>query len=490
MTNPAGDASPGAARALVIVGGTGDLAMRMLFPALYNLERDRRLPATLTVIAAARSDLSEDVFRERVREQLVSRLAPKALDLDAWTRFSARLRYRQCDMATASGARTLAPLIADMAAAIFYLAVSPSLYADICRAVAAAGLVDAEASVVLEKPLGRDLVSSRAIHSAVAEIFAEAKIFRIDHYLGKEAVQNLLALRFGNIFFEPLWNNHFIDYVQITIAESEGVASRLAYYNGYGALRDIMQNHMLQLLALVAMEPSASLDADTVAAEKLQVLRALKPVPLLDVAATAVRGQYTRSTAPGVTGASFADELGSASDTETFVAICAEIDNWRWSGVPFYLRTGRNLPERHTRITIQFKAVPHSMFGVAAGHSLSANRLVIELQPDEEIGLTLMNRSAGLEFALQPLVLSLTCASEAGTKHPRTAYEPLFLDILSGERRLFISREEVEAAWIWIDGIAEAWKAAGDRPAPYAVGTWGPAAAFSLIERSGRAWAD
>jgi glucose-6-phosphate 1-dehydrogenase len=487
MTAPApADARPGV---FVLFGGTGDLALRMLFPAFYHLEREGRLPPQLLLAAVARSELTPEAFVESVREAVAGRLAPEALEESAWSRLAARVRYLSADMTTEAGGRELAALIQGRAAPVFYLAVSPSLYAAICATLARLGLNTPDSAVVLEKPIGRDGETSRAINAAVAEAFPEARTFRIDHYLGKETVQNLLALRFGNILFEPLWNSLSVDHVEITIAEPEGVGERLAYYNDYGATRDMVQNHLLQLVTLVAMEPPSSLGADAVRAEKVKVLRSLRRITPERAPQVAVRGQYAGGVSEGRQVAGYTEEHGGPSGTETFVAIRADIDNWRWAGVPFYLRTGKRMAERRTQIVVQFKAVPHSIFGQGSAEALVPNRLIIDLQPQEDIQLTLMNKRPGIGIALQqlPLSLSLTEALGEGSRR-RIAYERLFLDILSGDRTLFVSREEIEEAWAWVDELSEAWVHSGSSPKPYAAGGWGPPGAFALIERDGRQW--
>ena len=475
----------------VLFGATGDLALRMLFPAFYHLEREGRLPPDLLLAGVARSELSTEAFAASVREHLVRRLEPEVVDEETWGRLAARMRYLAADMTTEAGGEGLAELIAGRAAPIFYLAVSPSLYAAICRGLAAADLNTADSAVVLEKPIGRDLATSRAINTAVAECFPEERTFRIDHYLGKETVQNLLALRFGNILFEPLWNSQTVDHVEITIAETEGVGERLGYYDSYGATRDMVQNHLLQLVALVAMEPPSSLGAEAVRAEKVKVLRSLRRITPERVGQAAVRGQYTAGLSEGRPVGGYAEEHGGPSGTETFVAIRADIDNWRWAGVPFYLRTGKRMPERRTQIVVQFKAVPHSIFGQQTDGTLVANRLIIDLQPQEDIRLTLMNKRPGMGIALQqlPLSLSLTEALGDGPRR-RIAYERLFLDVLAGDRTLFVSREEIEEAWAWVDALSDAWAVTGTQPRPYPAGSWGPAGAFALIERDGRQWND
>jgi glucose-6-phosphate 1-dehydrogenase len=478
---------------LVLFGGTGDLAQRMLLPSLYFLHADGLLPEGLKILATARAALDREGFLEQVKGDLKAR--PEGLDEKVWPGFCARLDYVAADATTVEGVAELAPAIKGAKSPIFYLAISPSLYARVCVALAGANLASDESRIVLEKPIGRDLESSKVINTAVGAVFDEGRIFRIDHYLGKETVQNLIALRFANTLFEPLWNNLTIDHVQITVAETEGVGDRWPYYDEYGALRDMLQNHMLQLLCLVAMEPPADMEPDSVRNEKVKVLRSLRPFTRAEAQVASVRGQYTDGVVGGKQAKGYPAERGQASGTETFVALRADIDNWRWAGVPFFLRTGKRLPERRTQIAIQFKPVPHSIFGGAASEDLVANRLVIDLQPDEDIELVLMNKAPGLSHGglrLQslPLSLSLLRSYEGPGKRRRIAYERLLLDVIAGNSTLFVRRDEVEAAWKWVDGVADAWGEAGMAPKPYAAGSWGPAGAFALIERSDRAWLD
>jgi glucose-6-phosphate 1-dehydrogenase len=477
---------------IVVFGATGDLAQRMLFPSLFFLDHDGFLPKSFAIVGTARAELSREAFAEQVRASVADR-ASDGLDEESWKRFAARLNYVPADATSPEGAAALAEPLAGLQRPVFFFALSPSLYARVCTSLAAAGLVGSETRVVLEKPIGRDLASSRLINDAVGEAFTEERIFRIDHYLGKETVQNLIALRFANTLFEPLWNNLTIDHVQITVGETEGVGDRWPYYDEYGALRDMLQNHMLQLLCFVAMEPPSHMDPDAVRDEKVKVLRSLRPITRAEVQSNTVRGQYTAGVVGGKAVAAYDTERGQSSDTETFVALRADIDNWRWAGVPFFLRTGKRLPERRTQIAIHFKPVPHSIFDGPAKNDLTANRLVIDLQPDEDIALTLMNKSPGLSqggMRLQsmPLSLSLLKAYSGPGARRRIAYERLILDVICGNRTLFVRRDEVEAAWRWIDGIAEAWHEAAMAPKPYAAGSWGPGGAFALIERSDRAW--
>jgi glucose-6-phosphate 1-dehydrogenase len=344
--------------------------------------------------------------------------------------------------------------------------------------------------MALEKPLGSDLASSREINDAVAAAFPEERTFRIDHYLGKETVQNLLALRFANLLFEPLWNAAHIDHVQITVAETIGIEGRGDYYDGAGALRDMVQNHMLQLLALVAMEPPTDFNATAVRDEKVKVLRALRPIAAADAEALTVIGQYAHGAIDGQSVPGCADELGRESGTETFVALKAHIDNWRWKGVPFYLRTGKRMPERTTEIAIQFKDVPYSIFA-ARGATTRPNKLIIGLQPEESIELRLMAKTPGLDrqgVRLREVPLDLGLANAFSEYRRRIAYERLLLDLIEGDPTLFVRRDEVEAQWTWIDHIRAAWSEREMVPRPYAAGTWGPSAAIALAERGGVSW--
>ncbi|WP_332654730.1 glucose-6-phosphate dehydrogenase [Brevundimonas sp.] len=479
--------------ALVLFGGGGDLAMRMLLPSLYFLEHDGLLPDGLKIIGAARSDESRDEYVAKVRQSVEAKArADDAWTDTAWARMEARLDYLAVDATSAESLKPLKDKVGDGACTSF-LAVSPSLYARIVTAMRAAGLAEAEDRVVLEKPVGRDLETFRQIDDAVADAFSEHQVFRIDHYLGKETVQNLIALRFGNTIFEPLWNNLSIDHVQITVGETVGVGDRWPYYDEYGALRDMLQNHMLQLLCLVAMEPPSDLDPDSVRNEKVKVLRSLRPITPEEAERVTVRGQYVAGTVEGEAVRGYDDERGAASDTETFVAVRADIDNWRWAGVPFFMRTGKRLPEKRTEIVIQFKPVPHSIFDHGDRGAIEANRLVIELQPDEDISLSVMNKKPGLDqrMQLQPIRMSLSWGqNDKDAKPPRRriAYERLLLDALSGDSTLFVRRDEAEQAWKWVDEVSEAWRGAAFKPKEYAAGSWGPAEADTLLDRTGRQW--
>ena len=365
-----------------------------------------------------------------------------------------------------------------------FLSTAPSLFKATIEGLAAAGLAGEGARISLEKPLGSDLASSAAINDAVATAFPEDRIFRIDHYLGKETVQNLLALRFANLMFEPLWRSQYIDHVQITVAETVGLESRVDFYDDAGALRDMVQNHMLQLVALVAMEPPGSFSANAVRDEKVKVLRALRPVSADEV----VTGQYRAGASTGQIVPGYDEELGRDSDTETFVALKAHVDNWRWRGVPFYLRTGKRLHKRVTEIIVQFRPVPHSIF---PGARMKANQLVIGIQPEENISLTLMAKVPGIDqqgMVLRPVPLDIAMPHAFSGKHKRIAYERLLLDLIEGDQTLFVRRDEVEAQWQWIDAIRETFQSNAITPKTYAAGSWGPSAAIALAERDGVSW--
>ncbi len=473
----------------VVFGGTGDLARRKLLPALFHRFCDGQIPEGCRIIAASRRAMSKDEFCAGIREAL-DKYLPEAYRDDAKLEpFLEILSYVAVDAVSDQGWPELAEILEagrDKVRA-FYLAVGPDLFDDICGRIGAYGLVTPNSRVVVEKPIGKDLESACAVNDAVGKVFAESQIFRIDHYLGKETVQNLMALRFGNILYEHLWNSAHIDHVQITVAESLGVGTRGGYYDTAGALRDMVQNHILQLLCLVAMEPPDSLDADSVRDEKLKVLKALKPIDDDNAGQATVRGQYKAGASNGGAVQSYVEELGDTeSITETFVALKAEIANWRWSGVPFYLRTGKRLAERLSEIVITFKPVPHSIFPSGSG-TVHANRLVLRLQPDEGVKQWIMIKDPGPGgMRLQYVPLDMSFSETFDARNP-DAYERLLLDVIRGNQTLFMRRDEVEAAWSWVDPILAAWQRSGT-PNAYTAGTWGPSASIALIERDGRTW--
>lgn len=477
---------------LILFGATGDLAQRMLLPSLAALEADGLLPTALRVVGTARSALDDGSYRAFAREALETHLPVDRRG--GRDRFLARLAYQPLDATTLDGYAELAAKVRGAAAAgadgglAIFLSTAPSLFEPTIAGLAHAGLTGGNVRIGLEKPLGTDLASSREINDAVASAFAEERIFRIDHYLGKETVQNLLALRFANILFEPIWNANYIDHVQITVAETVGLESRVVYYDGSGALRDMVQNHMLQLLALVCMEPPTSFDATAVRDEKVKVLRALRRVE----AGETVTGQYRAGAIAGQAVPGYDEELGRESDTETFVALKAHVDNWRWNGVPFYLRTGKRLPERVTEIVVQFRPIPFSIFA-GRGAATKPNRLVIGIQPEENIQLALMAKMPGLDregIRLRRVPLDIAMPDAFSGAQRRIAYERLLLDLIEGDQTLFVRRDEVEAQWDWIDAVRAVWREAGHRPRPYTAGSWGPSAAIALAERDGVSWHD
>jgi glucose-6-phosphate 1-dehydrogenase len=471
-----------AATTLILFGATGDLAQRMLLPSLAVLAGDGLLPEGLHIIGTARSEMTEGEFRNFARAALEKYLPPQRRG--GLADFLNRLSYQTLDVTTPEGFTELAAKAGPAKQVAIFLSTAPSLFEPTIAGLAGAGLAGERARISLEKPLGTDFASSTAINEAVAGAFPESRIFRIDHYLGKETVQNLIALRFGNILFEPLWNARHIDHVQITVAETVGLESRVGFYDDAGALRDMVQNHMLQLLALVAMEPPASFDAGAVRDEKVKVLRALRKIS----AGESVTGQYRGGASTGQIVPGYDEELGKPSETETFVALKAHVDNWRWHGVPFYLRTGKRLHQRVTEIVVQFREVPHSIFGDTR---LKPNRLVIGIQPEENITLSLMAKVPGIEQAgmhLREVPLNIAMPDAFTGTHKRIAYERLLLDLINGDQTLFVRRDEVEAQWQWIDSIRQTWASEGLSPKPYSAGSWGPSAAIALAERDGVSW--
>jgi glucose-6-phosphate 1-dehydrogenase len=474
---------------LVVFGGTGDLAMRKLLPGLYYRDSDGQLPPEARIFGAARADLSRGAYVNLV-EAALKQFVGNELDPAVLQRFIGRLDYVEVDALGSDGWAQLSGRLTEAPGRIrvFYLATAPNLFGPICHGLARAGPVTPVSRVVLEKPLGRDFASAQVINDEVGQVFTEDQTYRIDHYLGKETVQNLITLRFANFLFEPLWNATAIDHVQITVAESIGVGERGGYYDKSGALRDMVQNHLLQLLCLVAMEPPTEFGPDTVRDEKLKVLRALKPIGAREVVTCTVRGQYRAGAVDGKAVPGYLEELGSAnSNTETFVALKAEVHSWRWARVPFYLRTGKRMATRASEIIVQYRSVPHSIFHTTSTQ-IVPNRLVLRLQPDEGMKLYLMSKDpgpGGLRFKNTPLNLSY---AEEFTVGYRDAYERLLMDVVRGNPTLFMRKDEVAAAWRWIDPILEGWATEGVLPRPYPAGSWGPSDATALIARDGRAW--
>ncbi len=476
-----------ASHTLLLFGATGDLSQRMLLPSLFGLDADGLLPEDLRIVGTARSDLDGEAFRAAAASALEKYIDADRLGEAQVRRFLDRISYVPVDAGNPAGFGALAEAVGDPERGLsIFLSTAPSLFSPTIEGLKGAGLAGANVRLALEKPLGTDLASSRQINDAVAAAFPEERTFRIDHYLGKETVQNLLALRFGNTLFEPLWSSSGIEHVQITVSETVGLEGRAGYYDGSGALRDMVQNHMLQLLALVAMEPPSQFSAAAVRDEKVKVFRSLRPI---DPAST-VTGQYTAGAVAGSPVPGYAEELGKPSTTETFVALKAHVDNWRWKGVPFYLRTGKRLPERHTEIFIQFRGVPHSIFA-SRGATVQPNKLIIRLQPEETISLLMMAKQPGLDrqgIRLREVPLDLGLANAFADARRRIAYERLLLDLIEGDPTLFVRRDEVEAQWEWIDGIRAGWQSNDMIPKSYAAGTWGPSAAIALTERDGVTW--
>lgn len=483
--------SPTPASLLTIFGASGDLAQRMLLPSLYGLHRDGLLPSGTRILGTARSDFDAEGFRASVA-QAIERFVPAAERDDAQLRgLLERIDYVPATLGDAASFERLGARVRELrdgGDVVYHLSTAPRFYGDICNALAAQDLSGPGTRVMLEKPIGHDLASANAINDGVARVFEESRIYRVDHYLGKEGVQNLLALRFGNALFEPIWNARHIDHVQITVAETVGVEGRGDYYDEYGAMRDMLQNHLLQLLCLTAMEPPSQFDPSAVRNEKVKVLRSLRPIGRAEVAYETVAGQYTAGAIDGRAVPGYLEELGRPSRTETFVAIRAHIDNWRWARVPFYLRTGKRMPRRSTEIYLQLRDVPHSIF---PGARVQPNALVIRLQPEERIELQLMSKTPGLDrggLQLSRVALDLDMHEEFATHRRRLAYERLYLDAIEGNGTLFVRRDETEAAWQWVDAIHDGWRANDLAPKPYPAGTWGPSSAVTLAERHGHVW--
>ncbi len=474
----------------VVFGGTGDLAERKLLPALYHRQIAGQFTDPTRIIGASRAPMTHEAYREFATKALKEFLKPGEFDTEQVRIFTDRLYYISVDAKSEQGWDDLKKILDEGKERVraFYLAVAPAIFGEIAEKIRDHKLITKQTRIVVEKPIGRDLASATELNDTIGRVFREDQIYRIDHYLGKETVQNLMALRFANALYEPLWNSAHIDHVQITVAESVGLESRAGYYDKAGALRDMVQNHILQLLCLVAMEVPSSMEAEAVRDEKLKVLRALKPIDEYNVERLTVRGQYRAGASAGGPVKGYLEELeGGVSNTETFVAIKAEIGNWRWAGVPFYIRTGKRMASRVSEIVITFKPIPHSIFEPAAGR-IEANQLIIRLQPDEGVKQWLMIKDPGPGgMRLRNVSLDMTFAQAFDARNA-DAYERLLLDVIRSNQTLFMRRDEVEAAWHWVDPILKAWDATGQQTQGYTAGTWGPSQAIALIERDGRTW--
>ena len=476
----------------VLFGTLGDLSRRKLLPSLYQLEKANLLHQSTTIIGVARQSMGNKEYLATVRANIDEFLDEEVCE-QTWLRFSKRLKYVDVNLTETRDFKKLCKHVDVERVMVCYFATPPSIFGDICRGMDTAGVIDESVRVVLEKPIGHDFESSKIINNKVAEFFTEKQIYRIDHYLGKETVLNLIALRFANSIFATNWDHNCIDHVQISVAESVGIEGRWGYFDDAGQMRDMVQNHLLQILSLVAMEPPATLDADSIRDEKLKVLKALRPINSSNVAQKTVRGQYSAGFVAGkeVPGYLEEPEANQKSRTETFVAIKAEIDNWRWAGVPFFLRTGKRLPTKASEIVIYFKRQPHNLFSESFA-SLPPNKLVIRLQPEEGVEVTVMNKVPGLTGSgamdLQKSKLNLSFSEEFADARIADAYEKLLLEVMMGNQALFVRRDEVEQAWIYADSIIEAWNSNNELPATYQAGTWGPVSSIGLLAREERSW--
>lgn len=477
---------------IIIYGGYGDLAFRKLIPALYYLSDDGYLDEDSRIITVARDDTTAEEHIKLVKTKLIEFLAEGEFDAEKFKRFEKQLHYVKVNFNDEQSYQGLKDLldIHVQRERVNYLSTSPDFFGSICRDLSKWGLITKQSRVVLEKPIGRDLKSSRVINVEVLKYFQEKQIYRIDHYLGKDTVQNIMALRFSNRIFMPLWDASNIDHIQITVAESVGVEGRWGYYDQYGAMRDMIQNHLMQLLCLVAMEPPCSLDADSVRDEKVKVLRSLRIMSSADIEQKTVRAQYAKGASNGEAVPGYLEGDGVAnSSTETFAALRVDIDNWRWNGVPFYIRSGKRMQKRNSEIVIQFKGVPHSIFP-NGGNCISQNKLVISLQPKESIKLKMMNKIPGLSEQMRLQQVDLELNAPINAEHKPDAYERLLLDVIRANPTLFMRLDEVEAAWKWTDVILEAWKRNSVPMKSYSAGTDGPSASIQLIARDGRSWND
>ena len=483
---------------LVIFGATGDLTHRKLVPALYNLSADGTLPPVMSVVGFARRDKTDEGFRSEL-ETAARKHSRQGIDDELWKSFASSISYHRSGFDDLAGYESLAKRLSEIDAArgkhgnrLFYLAAAPDQFEIILENLRKSGLNRGEnggwARVIVEKPFGTDLPSARHLNDLVESAFPEADTYRIDHYLGKETAQNIMVLRFANTLFEAMWNARYIDHIQITASEPLGVEGRAGYYDKSGALRDMVQNHLLQLLCLTAMEPPAGLDADAIRDEKVKVLRSLRRIEGADVARQVIRGQYGAGAIDGKRVAAYRDEanVDMESTTETFVALQINIDNWRWAGVPFFVRVGKRLPKSGSEIAVHFKSVPPVLFK-ATGEAMDDNVLVIRIQPDEGISLRMSAKMPGSSLQIEPVKMDFHYGTSFGKATPE-AYERLLLDAMSGDATLFARRDEVEQAWMFVDAIRAAWEKTPDDLNFYPSGSWGPSEADDLIKRHGATW--
>jgi glucose-6-phosphate 1-dehydrogenase len=488
--------------ALAIFGASGDLTRRKLIPAIFNLARQSLLPNGFTVLGLSRSPMSHDQFRVKMRESVQQFSGNGAIPDTVWDSFAQGLFYLTIDPYAPEDYPQIGEFLGQVGRdrgtngrKIFYLSLPPSSYEAVIQNLGSAGLSSSKdgagewARIIIEKPFGRDLESARTLNQTVHRVFREEQVYRIDHYLGKETVQNILVLRLANGIFEPIWNRRYIDSVQITGAETLGVENRGAYYEEAGLLRDMVQNHMLQLLCLTAMEPPVAFDADAVRDEKVKVLRTVRPIAGADVARFTVRGQYGEGSLLGEKVRAYRGEpnVNPESNTETYAALRFMIDNWRWADVPFYLRSGKRLPKQVTEIAIRFKQPPHLLFGRTPADRLESNILALRIQPDEGISLKFEAKLPGQSVHVRPVIMDFRYGTSFGVDLP-TAYETLLLDCMRGDATLFTRHDEVESAWSLMTPIMDAWKNGGTQFPNYESGSWGPESADQLIQRDGRKW--
>ena len=485
---------------IVIFGASGDLTARKLIPALYHLFKDKQMPPSFRVVGFARREKTDDLWRQELRAALDQFSRTKPVDEAVWRDFARNIHYCQGDLTDAAAYKKLEGLLTSFGEAplrenlLFYLATMPSQFAEVIEQIHRADLLQKGGSgwqrIVVEKPFGHDLQSARQLNSELTRFAHEQQVFRIDHYLGKETVQNILMFRFSNSIFERLWNRDSIDHVQITVSEQFGVGQRGGYYEEAGALRDMVQNHMVQVLALITMEPPVSLEAESIRDEKVKLLKSIRPLTSEDAAKQVVRGQYFAGTVGGVSQPGYRQEakVNSTSNVETYVALKLLIDNWRWSGVPFYLRTGKCLPQSASEVRIQFRRTPQVLFAAQCGESLDPNAIALRLQPNEGIYLRFNGKVPGTSLAVRPVRMHFSYDAEFGAYTPE-AYERLLLEAMVGDATLFIRRDEVETAWQVVDSIRAAWdgKPLTNREF-YAAGTWGPIAADDLLAQNGHVW--